>query len=109
MPAHRPNVLTPTARSLYGQRVGERTSTPSSVIGTEADTLPRTTLVDARAAAIGRAEFDADVRRLRTAAELGLWLWLLFTPFDWLFTRYAAEPGTFGGRMTFRLLGAGFI
>jgi serine/threonine-protein kinase len=79
------------------------------VIGTEADTLPRATLVDARAAAIGRAEFDTDVRRLRTAAELGLWLWMLFTPFDWLFTRYATEPGTFGARMTFRLLGAVFI
>jgi serine/threonine-protein kinase len=109
MSVHRPNVLTPPARNLYGQRVGEKTSTPSSVIGTEADTLPRTTLVDARAVAFARAEFDTDVRRLRTAAELGLWLWLLFTPFDWLFSRYAAEPGSFGGRMTIRLMGAAFI
>jgi serine/threonine-protein kinase len=67
--------------------------------------LQRTTLVDARAAALARAEFDTDVRRLRTAAELGVWLWLSFTPFDWLIERYGTEPGTFAARMTIRAVG----
>ncbi len=92
---------------LYVDPVQETTAASStSNVGTEADTLPRTTLVDARAVAIARAEFDTDVRRLRTAAELGLWLWLLFTPFDWLFAHYAAEPGSFGARLAVRITGA---
>ena len=100
-----PAKLDAAATRLYGARVGERTHR-SSTIGTEADTLPRATLVDARARSIARAEFEADVRRLRTAIELGLYLWLLFTPFDWLFSTYGTEPGSLTARLLIRGAGA---
>jgi serine/threonine-protein kinase len=68
--------------------------------------VPQASLNDARSASIQRAEFDADVRRLRAALGLGLWMWMSFTPFDWLFgVVNANEPGSFAARLTLRLLG----
>ena len=110
MPLQRPSLLKATARNVSQGAGNTAASIPASdELGTEVDTLRRTTLVDARGAAIARAEFDTNVRRLRTAAELGVWLWLSFTPFDWLFERYATEPGTFVARMTIRIVGVAFI